>query len=108
MFAHNKRLQCTVWVGESNPGLPNLMLEQFGGFQDQLAAACRYFAQAIGKDNLGRKDLLLDIATEKSSHLEVIGNIVVMLNRGAKGRLAEGVGEAGDMYRSITGAGNVT
>ena len=31
MFAHNKRLQYTVRVSESNPGLANLMLEQFGG-----------------------------------------------------------------------------
>ena len=106
MFAHNKRLQYTVRVSESNPGLANLMLEQFGGPQGELAAACRYFTQALGEDDPGRKDLLFDIATEELSHLEVIGNIVVMLNKGAKGRLAEGVDEAGDMYRSITGAGN--
>ena len=32
---------------------------------------------------------LYDIATEELSHLEVIGTIVAMLNKGAKGRLAE-------------------
>ena len=106
MFAHNKRLQYTVRVSESNPGLANLMLEQFGGPQGELAAACRYFTQAIGEDDPGRKDLLFDIATEELSHLEVIGNIVVMLNKGAKGRLAEGTEEEGELYRSITGAGN--
>ncbi|MFC0133980.1 Mn-containing catalase [Massilia eurypsychrophila] len=106
MFAHNKRLQYTVRVSESNPGLANLMLEQFGGPQGELAAACRYFTQAIGEDDPGRKDMLFDIATEELSHLEVIGNIVVMLNKGAKGRLAEGVEEEGEIYRSITGAGN--
>ena len=31
MFMHNKRLQYTVRVNETNPGLANLMLEQFGG-----------------------------------------------------------------------------
>ena len=106
MFAHNKRLQYTVRVSESNPGLANLMLEQFGGPQGELAAAMRYFTQAVGEDDPGRKDMLFDIATEELSHLEVIGNIVVMLNKGAKGRLAEGIDEAGEMYRSITGAGN--
>ncbi len=50
--------------------------------------------------------MLFDIATEELSHLEVIGNIVVMRNKGAKGRLAEGVEEEGEIYRSITGAGN--
>ena len=106
MFAHNKRLQYTVRVSEPNPGLANLMLEQFGGPQGELAAACRYFTQAVSEDDPGRKDLLFDIATEELSHLEVIGNIVVMLNKGAKGRLAEGVEEEVDVYRSITGAGN--
>ena len=106
MFAHNKRLQYTVRVSETNPGLANLMLEQFGGPQGELAAACRYFTQALAEDDPGRKDMLFDIATEELSHLEVIGNIVVMLNKGCKGRLAEGVDEEGEMYRAITGAGN--
>jgi Mn-containing catalase len=75
MFMHNKRLQYTVRVAQPNPGLANLMLEQFGGPQGELAAALRYFTQALGEDDLGRKDMLLDIATEELSHLEVIGNI---------------------------------
>jgi len=106
MFAHNKRLQYTVRVSETNPGLANLMLEQFGGADGELAAACRYFTQAISEDDPGRKDMLFDIATEELSHLEVIGTIVAMLNKGAKGKLAEGVESEADIYRSITGAGN--
>jgi Mn-containing catalase len=106
MFVHNKRLQYTVRVSEPNPGLANLMLEQFGGPQGELAAAMRYFTQALSEDDPGRKDMLLDIATEELSHLEIIGNIVAMLNKGAKGRLAEGVEEEAEMYRTITGGGN--
>ncbi|MDB5893021.1 MAG: Mn-containing catalase [Rhodoferax sp.] len=106
MFFHNKRLQYTVRVNESNPGLANLLLEQFGGPQGELAAACRYFTQAIGEDDPGRKDMLMDISTEELSHLEVIGTIVAMLNKGAKGRLAEGVESEAEMYRSISGGGN--
>lgn len=106
MFSHNKRLQYTLRVSETNPGLANLMLEQFGGAQGELAAACRYFTQAIGEDDPGRKDMLFDIATEELSHLEVIGTMVAMLNKGAKGRLAEGVDTEAEMYRTITGAGN--
>jgi Mn-containing catalase len=106
MFSHNKRLQYTVRVSETNPGLANLMLEQFGGPQGELAAACRYFTQAVGEDDPGRKDMLFDIATEELSHLEVIGTIVAMLNKGAKGRLAEGVDAEAEAFRSITGAGN--
>lgn len=106
MFSHNKRLQYTVRVGASNPGLANLMLEQFGGPQGELSAAMRYFTQAVGEDDAGRKDMLYDIATEELSHLEVIGTIVGMLNKGAKGRLAEGVEKEADLYRAINGAGN--
>ncbi|CAN5327051.1 manganese catalase family protein [soil metagenome] len=106
MFMHNKRLQYTVRVGETNPGLANLMLEQFGGAQGELAAAMRYFAQGIAELDPGRKDLLLDIATEELSHLEVIGTIVCMLNKGAKGRLAEAAESEAELYTSLTGAGN--
>ena len=106
MFMHNKRLQYTVHVHETNPGLANLMLEQFGGPQGELAAAMRYFTQAIAEEDPGRKDMLLDIATEELSHLEVIGTIVSMLNRGAKGKLAEGADREATMYREITGGGN--
>src|SRR5689334_2699178 len=106
MFMHNKRLMYTVRVSEPNPALATLMLEQFGGPQGELAAAMRYFTQALAEDDPGRKDMLLDIVTEELSHLEVIGTIVAMLNKGAKGRIAEGIDESGEMYRSITGAGN--
>ena len=106
MFAHNKRLQYSVHVSESNPALANLMLEQFGGPQGELAAAMRYFTQALAEDDPGRKDMLLDIATEELSHLEVIGTIVGMLNKGAKGLLGEGVESAADAFRSLQGAGN--
>jgi Mn-containing catalase len=106
MFAHNKRLQYTVRVSETNPGLANLMLEQFGGPQGELAAATRYFTQYLAEDDPGRRDMLIDIATEELSHLEVIGTIVAMLNKGAKGRISEGMETEAELYRSISGAGN--
>ena len=106
MFAHNKRLQYSVHVNEGNPALANLMLEQFGGPQGELAAAMRYFTQALAEDDPGRKDMLLDIATEELSHLEVIGTIVAMLNKGAKGELAEAVDEEAELFRKLQGAGN--
>jgi Mn-containing catalase len=106
MFMHNKRLQYTVRANQTNPGLANLMLEQFGGPQGELAAAIRYFTQSLSEDDPGRKDMLLDIATEELSHLEIIGSLVSMLNKGAKGRLAEATQEQAELYRAITGAGN--
>src|SRR5258708_29574103 len=104
MFMHNKRLMYTVRVCERDPKLASLLLEQFGGPQGELAAAMRYFSQALAESDPGRKDMLLDIATEELSHLEVIGNIIVMLNKGVKGKLAEGVQE-GELLADITQGG---
>ena len=50
--------------------------------------------------------MLIDIATEELSHLEVIGFIVAMLNKGAKGKIAEGTDSEAEMYRQISGSGN--
>jgi len=106
MFIHNKKLQYTVHVAEPDPVLGSFMLEQFGGPQGELAAAMRYFTQALSDDDPGRKDMLLDIATEELSHLEIIGSIVAMLNKGAKGQLAEASMEEAELYRSLTRGGN--
>jgi Mn-containing catalase len=105
MFMHNKRLQYTVRVSEPNPKLATMMLEQFGGADGELAAAMRYFTQGLGEDDPGRKDMLLDIATEELSHLEVIGSIVAMLNKGVKAQLAEGQMEEVELYRTIGASG---
>lgn len=105
MFMHNKKLQYTVRVSEPNPALANLMLEQFGGPQGELAAAMRYFTQALADEDPGRKDMLLDISTEELSHLEVIGSIVVMLNKGVKAKLAEGAVREAELYMEL-GQGN--
>lgn len=106
MFTHNKKLQYTVHVSEADPVLASLILEQFGGPQGELAAAMRYFTQALSEDDLGRRDMLLDIATEELSHLEVIGSIVAMLNKGIKGELAEASQSEADLYRSLTKGGD--
>jgi Mn-containing catalase len=106
MFMHNKRLQYTVRVAEPNPALASLLLEQFGGPDGELAAAMRYFTQGLGESDPGRKDLLIDIATEELSHLEVIGSIVAMLNKSVKAQLSEAAMEEADLYMAINSGGN--
>lgn len=106
MFVHNKRLQYTVRVGEANPVLASLLLEQFGGPDGELAAAMRYFTQGLAEEDPGRKDMLLDIATEELSHLEVIGSIVAMLNKGVKAQLSEAALTEAELYRSLTAGGD--
>lgn len=93
-------------VSEPNPALASLLLEQFGGPDGELAAAMRYFTQGLGELDPGRKDLLMDIATEELSHLEVIGSIVAMLNKGVKAELSEAAMEEADLYMAINAGGN--
>jgi Mn-containing catalase len=105
MFMHNKRLQYTVRVSEPNPKLATMLLEQFGGADGELSAAMRYFTQGLSEEDPGRKDLLLDIATEELSHLEVIGSIVAMLNKGAKAQLTEQQKAESELYQMVGASG---
>ncbi len=105
MFMHNKRLQYTVRVAEPNPRLATLMMEQFGGADGELAAAMRYFTQGLAEDDPGRKDMLLDIATEELSHLEIIGSIIAMLTKGVKAQLAEGQMKEAELYQLVGSTG---
>ncbi len=105
MFMHNKKLQYTVRVSEPDPVLGTYMLEQFGGPDGELAAAMRYFSQGLAEDDAGRKDLLMDIATEELSHLEIIGSIVTMLCKGAKAKMTEGTMSEATLYREINAGG---
>ena len=73
MYHHVKKLMYTVDVGTPDPRFGNMLLEQFGGANGELAAAMQYSIQGMNCDNPGLKDLLMDIGTEELSHLEVIG-----------------------------------
>src|SRR5690348_18387923 len=68
----------TVQVGDADPRFGNLLLEQFGGANGELAAAMQYSIQGINCDYPARKDLLMDIGTEELSHMEVIGTLARM------------------------------
>ena len=75
MYHHVKKLMFTVRVGEPDPRFGNMLLEQFGGANGELAAAMQYSIQGINCEDPEMKDLLMDIGTEELSHLEVIGNL---------------------------------
>jgi Mn-containing catalase len=85
MFLHNKKLQYTVRVDSPNPAFAKMCLEQFGGPQGELAAAMRYFTQGWAESDVARRDMLLDIATEELSHLEMIAQLISGLVKGARG-----------------------
>jgi Mn-containing catalase len=78
MYHHIKKLMFTVRVGEPDPRFGNMLLEQFGGANGELAAAMQYSIQGINCEDMACKDLLMDIGTEELSHLEVIGTLARM------------------------------
>jgi Mn-containing catalase len=78
MYHHVKKLMYTVRIGTPDPRFGNMLLEQFGGANGELAAAMQYSIQGLNCDDPYRKDLLMDIGTEELSHLEVVGVLTRM------------------------------
>src|SRR5579859_2108000 len=78
MYYHIKKLMYTVNVGTPDPRFGNMLLEQFGGANGELAAAMQYSIQGLNCDDPDRKDMLMDIGTEELSHLEVVGTLARM------------------------------
>lgn len=96
MFYHVKELQFNARVSKPDPAFATLLLEQFGGANGELAAALRYFGQAFGARNPfpDKYDLLMDIATEEFSHLEIVGATIQMLLQGINGDLKKAADES--------------
>src|SRR3984885_7806448 len=78
MYHHIKKLMYTVNVSEPDPRFGNMLLEQFGGANGELAAAMQYSIQGLNCEDPDRKDMLMDIGTEELSHLEVVGTLARM------------------------------
>jgi Mn-containing catalase len=84
MYHHVKKLMFTVRVDEPDPRFGNILLEQFGGANGELAAAMQYSIQGLNCEDPDRKDLLMDIGTEELSHLEIVGTLARMHLKPAK------------------------
>jgi Mn-containing catalase len=105
MYHHIKKLMYTVRVGAPDPRFGNMLLEQFGGANGELAAAMQYSIQGLNCTDLARKDLLMDIGTEELSHLEIVGTLARMHLKPMK--KAREAAEA-DPLVAIAGGGGVT
>jgi len=96
MFHHVKELQFNARVSRPDPKFARLLLQQFGGPNGELKAAMQYFIQAFPcrKAYPDKYDLLMDIATEEFSHLEIVGATIQMLLTGVNGKLKEEADES--------------
>ena len=104
MYHHVKKLMYTVRVDEPDPRFGNMLLEQFGGANGELAAAMQYSIQGLNCEDPERKDLLMDIGTEELSHLEIVGGLARMHLKPMK--FARDAAEA-DPLIAIAGGGGV-
>lgn len=104
MFYHIKELQFNARVSKPDPKFANLLLEQFGGANGELKAAMDYFIQAFGAKNPhpDKYDLLMDIATEEFSHLEIVGATIQMLLSGINGEM-KNAAESSEIMKLMDG-----
>ena len=105
MFQHVKELQFNARVSKPDPRFARLLLEQFGGPNGELKAAMQYFVQAFGcrKPHPDKYDMLMDIATEEFSHLEIVGATIQMLLTGVNGELKNAADES-DLTKMLDGS----
>lgn len=91
MFYHVKELQFNARVSKPDPRFARLLLEQFGGANGELKAAMQYFTQAFSCKQAfpDKYDLLMDVATEEFSHLEIVGATIQLLLTGVNGELKQ-------------------
>jgi Mn-containing catalase len=106
MFHHVKDLQFNARVGRPDPKFAGLLLEQFGGPNGELKAAMQYFAQsfAVRPSYPDHYDLLVDIATEELSHLEIVGATITMLLDGVNSELKDAA-ESSTVTKFMHGTG---
>jgi Mn-containing catalase len=104
MFHHIKELQFNARVSGPDPRFARMLLEQFGGPNGELKAAMQYFTQAFlcRRPYPRQYDLLMDIATEEFSHLEIVGATITMLLNGINGELKDAA-ERSDLMRMLKG-----
>ena len=81
MFYHVKDLQFNARVSKPDPRFARILLEAFGGANGELTSAMQYFVQAFSCHNPfpDKYDMLMDIATEELTHLEIVGATIQML-----------------------------
>jgi Mn-containing catalase len=105
MFHHVKELQFNARVSGPDPRFATMLLEQFGGPNGELKAAMQYFVQAFGIRQAypEQYDLLMDIATEEFSHLEIVGATITMLLDGVNADL-KNAAESSDLMKMLGGS----
>ncbi|MDA8206721.1 MAG: manganese catalase family protein [Thermaerobacter sp.] len=79
MFRHESTLLFPVEVSGTDPYAAAMLQEQFCGASGELAAMLQYPVQSFAAPDSSTRALLMNIATEEASHLEIVGTAIVTL-----------------------------
>lgn len=93
MFMHDKKLLQDVKVQRVNPQYAVLLQEQLGGANGELKAGLQYMSQSFRVKDPQIKDMMLDIAAEEFSHMEMVATTITLLNGHDVDASRVGVGE---------------
>src|SRR5215207_5177777 len=102
MFHHVKELQFNARVSGPDPRFAKMLLDQFGGPNGELKAAMQYFVQSFSCRHAhpDKYDMLMDIASEEFSHLEIVGATIQMLLKGVNSEL-KNISETDDLNKLL-------
>lgn len=86
-------MQFNARVSKPDPRFARILLEAFGGANGELTSAMQYFVQAFSCHNPfpDKYDMLMDIATEELTHLEIVGATIQMLLGPVNGKMKDAV-----------------
>ncbi|HCC08223.1 MAG TPA: rubrerythrin family protein [Clostridiales bacterium] len=83
MWIYEKKLEYPVKVDTTNPALAQMIMEQFGGADGELAAGIRYLTQRFVMPTKESIAILTDVGTEELAHWEIIETLVWKLVKDA-------------------------
>ena len=79
MFNYQKRLIYPVDIKKRDLNMAKVIYTQYGGADGELAAAIRYYNQSFNMPDNRGKALLMTIAAEELSHVEMVCTMLYQL-----------------------------
>lgn len=108
MYHHVKKLMYTVHVNDPSPRFGNMLLEQFGGANGELAAAMQYSIQGLNCEDPGTRDALQFLMTREITHMKVFMAALDSMGKDplSIGNIPPTPGIVDEYYNDSTGEGD--
>ena len=83
MFYYEKKLEYPVNIKKRDLKFAKILMTQFGGPNSELVSALRYISHSASMPDDRGRALMIDIAAEELSHVEIINTMIKQLTQGA-------------------------